>query len=129
MVSAVIVASTDQNHIAMLPEIQDATDRLRNFMFEAVYTNPVAKAQDGRAKELLAQLVTHFVHTPEEMPALQVYRELLDEGRDAHRKMLRRIRSGAVSKSRAEAIILTGRLRGELSLAFDEIIEIMLNNI
>lgn len=76
MVSAVIVASTDQNHIAMLPEIQDATDRLRNFMFEAVYTNPVAKAQDGRAKELLAQLFTHFVHTPEEMPAL--YRNNVD---------------------------------------------------
>lgn len=70
MVSAVIVASTDQDRIAMLPEIQEATDRLRSFMFDAVYTNPVAKAQDGRAKELLGQLFAHFVHTPEEMPEL-----------------------------------------------------------
>ncbi|MBQ3014435.1 MAG: deoxyguanosinetriphosphate triphosphohydrolase [Clostridia bacterium] len=76
MVSAVIVASTDHNYIAMIPEIQDATDRLRKFMFEAVYTNPVAKAQDGRAKELLAQLFMHFVHTPEEMPEL--YRSNID---------------------------------------------------
>ena len=83
----------------------------------------------------LAQELSRAVHLlrrikrPEEMPDLQGYRVLLDEGRDAHRKMLRRVRSGAVSKSRAEAIILTGRLRGELSIAFDEIVEIMLNNI
>jgi dGTPase len=37
-------------------------------MFDAVYTNSVAKAQDGRAKELLAQLFYHFVKYPEEMP-------------------------------------------------------------
>ena len=70
MVTSVIVASTDQNKICMSPEIQDATDRLRSFMFEAVYTNPVAKAQDGRAKELLAQLFRHFLAHPEEMPPL-----------------------------------------------------------
>lgn len=70
MVNSVILASTDQNKISMTPEIQDATDRLRAFMFEAVYTNSVAKAQDGRAKELLAQLFHHFVQHPEEMPTL-----------------------------------------------------------
>ena len=70
MVASVIEASTDQNMIRMSPEIQDATDRLRSFMFEAVYTNSVAKAQDGRAKELLAQLFTHFEQHPEEMPEL-----------------------------------------------------------
>ena len=70
MVNAVILASTDQNKICMTPEIQDATDRLRSFMFEAVYTNSVAKAQDGRAKEMLGQLFVHFEQHPEEMPAL-----------------------------------------------------------
>ncbi len=68
MVSSVIAASTDCDRIAMEPRIQDATDRLRAFMFEAVYTNSTAKAQDGRAKELLAQLFHHFVKYPEEMP-------------------------------------------------------------
>ena len=70
MVNSVIFASTDKNEICMTPEIQDATNRLRSFMFESVYTNSVAKAQDGRAKELLAQLFVHFEHHPEEMPAL-----------------------------------------------------------
>ena len=68
MVSSVIRSSTDQPSISMEPEIQDATNRLRDFMFDAVYTNSVAKAQDGRAKELLAQLFHHFVKYPEEMP-------------------------------------------------------------
>jgi dGTPase len=70
MVTAVIAASTGKNEISMLPEIQTATDRLRTFMFEAVYTNPIAKAQDGRAKEMLGQLFHHFVQHPEKMPEL-----------------------------------------------------------
>ena len=69
MVSSIIRASTDKPTIAMESDIQEATDRLRAFMFDAVYTNSVAKAQDGRAKELLAQLFHHFVKYPEEMPA------------------------------------------------------------
>lgn len=76
MVTSVIRASSDRGEIRMMPEIQEATDRLRAFMFESVYTNPVAKAQDGRAKELLAQLFHHFVKHPEEMP--QLYRDNIE---------------------------------------------------
>ena len=76
MVSSVILASTDRNEIVMSPEIQAATDRLRDFMFEAVYTNSVAKAQDGRAREMLGQLFRYFEKHPEEMPAL--YRNNLE---------------------------------------------------
>ncbi len=70
MVSSVISASTDRDAIAMEPAVQAATDQLRKFMFDSVYTNPTAKAQDGRAKELLAQLFHHFEKYPEEMPEL-----------------------------------------------------------
>ena len=70
MVSSIIQNSADRNEIRMSPEIQEATDRLRAFMFEAVYTNSVAKAQDGRAKEMVGQLFDYFVKHPEEMPAL-----------------------------------------------------------
>lgn len=70
MVMSVINASLDRDEIRMSPEIQDATNRLRAFMFESVYTNPVAKSQDARAKEMLGQLFEYFVRHPEEMPAL-----------------------------------------------------------
>ncbi len=74
-------------------------------------------------------LMLRHIRKPSEMPDLQGYRRLLSEGRQAHRDMLSRVRSGSIPRSSAEAIILTGRLRSELSAAFDEIVEIMLNNI
>ena len=40
----------------MTPEVQDATDRLRTFLFERVYTNPVAKGEETKAKELVKTL-------------------------------------------------------------------------
>ena len=53
MVTSIIEASTDRNEIRMQPEIQEATNRLRDFLFATVYTNSVAKAEEGRAKEML----------------------------------------------------------------------------
>ncbi len=70
MVTSVIEASADSDTICMTPEVQSATDRLRAFLFEAVYTNSVAKSEDGRAKELLGALFRYFEVHPEEMPEL-----------------------------------------------------------
>ena len=70
MVLSVIEASTDQNEIRMESEIQEATNRLRDFLFATVYTNSVAKAEEGRAKEMLGQLFVHFARHPEQMPEL-----------------------------------------------------------
>ena len=77
MVTSVIEASTDRGEILMQPEIQDATNRLRDFLFATVYTNSVAKAEEGRAKEMLGQLFVYFEKHPEQMPAL--YRNNAEE--------------------------------------------------
>ncbi len=77
MVTSLIEASTDRNEIRMEPEIQEATNRLRAFLFENVYTNPVAKGEEGKAKEMLGQLFMHFVKYPEQMPEL--YRRNAEE--------------------------------------------------
>lgn len=69
------------------------------------------------------------IKKPEEAPDLQGFRELLGQGRGAHQAMLSRLRTGGLPRSAAELVIATGRLRGELSRCFDEVIEIMLNNI
>ena len=79
MVSSVIASSTDRNEILMSPEIQDAMGALRRFLFENVYTNPVAKAEDGRAKGLLAELFRYFVKYPEKMPD-RYLRNIEEEG-------------------------------------------------
>ena len=65
MVNAVIDASADRNEIGMTPAVLDATNILRAFLFENVYTNPRAKAEEQKAKEMLALLFSHFVKHPE----------------------------------------------------------------
>ena len=68
MVTAVIDASSDKPYIAMTDEIGGAMKKLRTFLFENVYLNPVAKAEEGRAKELLVQLFEYYSKNPQKMP-------------------------------------------------------------
>ena len=69
------------------------------------------------------------IRKPSEYPNICGHRDLLCIGRRSHRRMLDAVRTGEVSKCHREAIILTARLRTELSEAFDKLIEVMLNNI
>lgn len=69
------------------------------------------------------------IRKPDEMPDVQGFRQLLCEGRAAHAAMLSKLHAGVLPRSAAQVIIHTGRLRCELSRTFDELVEIMLNNI
>ena len=69
------------------------------------------------------------IRKPEETLNTQGYRRLLTEGRSAHTHMLSRMHTGVLPRSYAQSIILTGKLRTELARCFDELVEIMLNNI
>ena len=70
MVTAVIEGSTDSDTIIMTPEVGEATARLRKFLFERVYYNPVAKSEEVKAMEMLARLYDYFVRYPSKMPEL-----------------------------------------------------------
>ena len=70
MVTSIIDYSTGKNEIGMTPEIGEATDKLRTFMFENVYSNPIAKGEETRAKEVLVRLFEYYVRYPEKMPKL-----------------------------------------------------------
>ena len=77
MVTAVIDGSRDRPKIAMTSEIQQATDELRSFLFKNVYTNPVAKSEESKAKAMLIQLYEYYVKYPEKMP--DVYKRYMDD--------------------------------------------------
>lgn len=62
-------------------------------------------------------------------PEISEFREALRRGRDAHNALLSKLASGCLPKSCGQMIIVTARLRFELSRCFDELVEIMLNNI
>lgn len=61
---------------------QSLYDELREFMFAAVYTNPVAKSEEGKAKGIVEQLYLYFVENPDTMP--YEYREIFEKT-DVHR--------------------------------------------
>ena len=79
MVTSVITASENSPVITMTDEVGEATDRLRAFLFDRVYRNPVAKGEESKAKELLFRLFEYFCQNPERMPELYV-RNLEEEG-------------------------------------------------
>lgn len=68
MVKSVIRASEGKNDIRMEDSVQLLSDELHDFLFEAVYKNPVAKGQEGKAEELVMRLYDYYTEHPEEMP-------------------------------------------------------------
>lgn len=76
LVTSVIRASTDKPTISLEPEIAEAMDALRSFLFERVYLNSAAKAEEGKAKEMLMHLFEYYVKHYDQMPQRYlIYRE------------------------------------------------------
>ena len=55
----------------MSEEVEKAFHELRAFMFEKVYTNPLAKSEESRAENMIGVLYEYYMNHPEEMPELQ----------------------------------------------------------
>lgn len=54
--------------VAMAPDVLEALDELRDFLFARVYTNPTVKRESERAQHVVTELFHHFVQRPESMP-------------------------------------------------------------
>jgi len=63
--------------VAMDEEIFRAFRILQDFMFEAVYTNPVAKGEESKAEKVVKSLYAYFVSHEEKLPS--EYRAVLEE--------------------------------------------------
>ncbi|MBQ7383611.1 MAG: deoxyguanosinetriphosphate triphosphohydrolase [Clostridia bacterium] len=70
LVTSIIKESTDKNEIKPEEEVGKAMSALRDFLFERVYRNPVAKSEEGKAKELLMRLYEYYVSHSDKMPEL-----------------------------------------------------------
>ncbi len=68
---SIIRSSAGKPEISMESEIEKGMSKLRTFLFESVYTNPIAKGEEGKAEELLARLYDFFCKYPEKMPEEQ----------------------------------------------------------
>lgn len=69
MIHNIIINSMGKNDIKMSPDVEFAMKNLRKFMFKNVYTNPKAKGEEEKARNLLYELYGYFDKHIEALPA------------------------------------------------------------
>ncbi len=69
LVHDIVMNSKDREEIVMSTEISESFGELRRFMFERVYTNPVAKGQESKAERLVEYLYSYYLEHNDRLPA------------------------------------------------------------
>jgi len=83
LIHNIITNSIGQDDILMSPEILEAMQELRRFMFEKVYMNPRAKGEEEKAERLLRELYLYYLDHIEILPTQ--YQKMCEEGEKAER--------------------------------------------
>lgn len=78
MVHDVITQSMGKPEIRMSEEVEAAMRGLREFLFEHVYLNPVAKGEEAKAIHMVTNLYQIYMEKPELMP--EQFVKMLDTG-------------------------------------------------
>ncbi|MDR0975322.1 MAG: deoxyguanosinetriphosphate triphosphohydrolase [Ruminococcus sp.] len=65
MVTSIIENGVEE--IKMSPDVKSSHDKLRSFLFETVYENSAAKAEEAKAKALIETLFEYYLAHPENM--------------------------------------------------------------
>ena len=79
----IVTTSRGQNDIRMSPDVDEAMKKLRQFMFESVYQNPVAKSEEGKAEALIETLYEYYLEHIDKLPGF--LKRLLDKGEEPER--------------------------------------------
>ena len=75
--------SMGKDCITQSGEIAEAMRTLRQMMFDNVYKNPLAKKEESKAKQMLAQLYEYYSKHIEKLP--DEYRQLIVRGEKKER--------------------------------------------
>ena len=68
LVCDMILTSREANQITLSEPVEQALNQLREFMFERVYRNPVAKGEEAKAKDMLKRMYEYYYTHPEALP-------------------------------------------------------------
>ena len=77
MVHDVITYSMDKPAVNMSPEVEWALKGLREFMFENVYQNPVAKSEEVKAIHMITNLYEYYMKHIDALP--KEYIQMMEE--------------------------------------------------
>ena len=69
LVCDMITTSREAGEMKLSPHVEQALQQLREFMFERVYRNPVAKGEETKARAMLKRLYEYYYTHPEALPA------------------------------------------------------------
>ena len=78
LIHDLIASSYGKSEIRQSEEVAGYLARLREVMFEDVYTNPVAKQEEEKVVLLFGELYHYYESRPEALP--EKYRQLIDSG-------------------------------------------------
>ena len=68
LVCDTITTSREAGDICLSPAVEKALQDLREFMFQHVYRNPVAKGQEVKARGMLKRMYDYYYNHPEALP-------------------------------------------------------------
>ena len=68
LVCDTITTSREAGDICLSPQVEKALADLREFMFQHVYRNPVAKGQEVKARGMLKRMYEYYYNHPEALP-------------------------------------------------------------
>ena len=68
LVCDTITTSREAGDICLSPKVEKALQDLREFMFQHVYRNPVAKSQEVKARGMLQRIYEYYYKHPEALP-------------------------------------------------------------
>ena len=68
MIINIVKNSIDKNEVIMSCDFYEASEKLREFMFQHVYVGSVAKLEEGKAELMLRQLYNQLLIMPELLP-------------------------------------------------------------
>lgn len=74
----IVTNSMGKDDIVMSDRVAKAMQDIRKFMFENVYTNPIAKSEEGKAEMLMETLYQHYLKHIDDLP--EEFLNLLSEG-------------------------------------------------
>lgn len=68
MVEDLILTSQGSKTLQMRPEVAKAMNDLREFMFDRVYRNPIAKGEESKARHIICSLYEYYIKNPQKLP-------------------------------------------------------------
>ena len=77
MIHDIIEHSMDKPEIIMSPGMEEAMQGLRTWMFDNVYSGGVAKAEEGKAQQLVAVLYEYYMNHVDQLP--QEYLQMMEQ--------------------------------------------------